>query len=126
MAKIVPIDGDDIDRLQQRPGPVAEAEVREAMKSIHPCIEGLAQAYPGVVAIAAFAGGELGGILAIAASSEGNVYSAGVKAALKQAAEILAYLPHDLLPTFEGAYLRAKVRRAKEDARELEKAFSKP
>jgi hypothetical protein len=98
------------------------------VKHIRPCVESLAETYPSVLAITGFAGGEVAGILTIAASREGNVHGAGAKAAVRDLAIILANLSYDLLPVFEAAFKKREGSAGEERCAraKLEKAFSKP
>jgi hypothetical protein len=113
--KIVSID--DIDRLQQRPAAVAISELHECLSDLQPYMNELGKAYPGVVALAAIAGGEPHGVLVIAPSIKECYYSAGAAKAVRELALIASNLTGDLRSIFEVAWTKEKARRMKEDLR---------
>jgi hypothetical protein len=109
--KIVSID--EVDRLQQRPAAEAIAELRECLTELYPCMESFGKAYPGVIAVAAIAGGEAHGIVAIAPSIKGSYCSVGAKRAVRELALIAANLTDNLRPIFEAELAKEQARRLK-------------
>jgi hypothetical protein len=109
---------DTAERLIGRDPGAARDELHECVAALRPCLESLAQAFPGVIALGAILTGDAYGMLVLAPNAEANFYSPKGKTAVRELAQILACLPHPLRDSFEDEYAKAKARRARKDARE--------